>query len=355
MYNERLIYSLSCQMKKVLLHIGSGKTGSSSIQTTLSRNGPELKRLGISYPKFGHPTNHEELNIPFKGDSGPRSIGERFKRQRENFESYRKRLLKEFLNHINKNRYSIISAEHLHTLNNQRIIYLKQQLELCGVERVKIIIYLREPVSLYKSQLQQKLKASSQTVTPERWKYQFSTVINRWFENFEDVEVREFSSKELYNNDVVDDFLHIGSQFFELPKLFDIKRTKFINESYSLEEMYLLQQFRKILFSDKEDIFMPLSGLLMRNFHNIDYRSELTKPILKDEVAKIIRYKVSHEVDELRKVLGKRIFNDFESLQVKPNYNFENTSSVLDLFKTDKDVKYETLKLAIKILERNLD
>ena len=140
-------------MKKVLLHIGTGKTGSSSIQKTLSRNRAALKSLGISYPKYGHPTNHEELNIPIKGDKGPRAIRERFKREEEDFESYRQRLLEEFLGDLNSNSDSIISAEHLYTLNQERINFLKQQFEKCGIDRVKVIIYLREPVSLYKSQL----------------------------------------------------------------------------------------------------------------------------------------------------------------------------------------------------------
>ncbi len=341
-------------MKKVLLHIGTGKTGSSSIQKTLSRNRAALKSLGISYPKYGHPTNHEELNIPIKGDKGPRAIRERFKREEEDFESYRQRLLEEFLGHLNSNSDSIISAEHLYTLNQERINFLKQQFEKCGIDRVKVIIYLREPVSLYKSQLQQKLKASSQTITPGKWKYRFSAVVERWMNSFEDVEVREFDRGELFNQDVMDDFLQISARFFEQPTVAGIKKSKSTNESYSLEQMYLLQQFRKTLLSDKEDVFMPSSGALMRNFNTMENET-LTSAVLKDEVAEIIRYQTTSEVTSLRELLGNQLFKNFEPVTAKPKYNFENVSSVLDLFQTTENTEYETLQLAIRIIDRNLD
>ncbi|WP_156824289.1 hypothetical protein [Salinimonas chungwhensis] len=341
-------------MKQVLLHIGTGKTGSSSIQKTLSRNRDLLNKMNISYPRYGHPTNHEELNIPIKGDKGPRAIRERFKRDSENFEEYRQRLLREFIQHIGNNSNSIISAEHLYTLKPERIAFLKQQFSACGVDRVKVILYLREPVSLYKSQLQQKLKASSQTITPGTWKYRFVSVVERWMNSFKDVEVREFNREQLHNQDVVDDFLHIASQFFDHAQLLNIKRTKAANESYSLEEMYLLQQFRKTLFSDHEDVFMPASGALMRNFSVLASRDSLTQATLKDDVAENIRYKTTEEVKKLRELLGEHFFTNFETVTEKPNGNFEHVSSVSALFKNAKDIEHKTLKLAIRILEKNL-
>lgn len=341
-------------MKKVLLHIGTGKTGSSSIQKTLAHNQAFLKKLNVSYPLYGHPTNHEELNIPLKGDKGPRAIRDRFKREAETFEEYRARLLSEFQQHLSRNPRSIISAEHLYTLNQHRIDILKQQFESCGITDVKVVIYLREPVSLYRSQVQQKLKASSHTVTPEKWKYRFYAVVERWMQNFENVEVKEFERGKLYNQDVVDDFLHICSTFFSLPDLYKLERVKATNESFSLEEMYLLQQYRKVLFSDKEDIFMPSSGALMRNFRRMGYTDSLTSAVLKDEVAEIIRFRTSSEVEQLREKVGFTLFENFKPVSTKPTKSFEHPETVLDLFKADESIHQDVLALAIRVLNRTL-
>lgn len=53
----------------LVLHIGSGKTGTSSIQQSLARNRERLADLGVLYPRTPGPTRHLRLSLCIRSDA----------------------------------------------------------------------------------------------------------------------------------------------------------------------------------------------------------------------------------------------------------------------------------------------
>lgn len=52
--------------RKLTLHIGTEKTGTTSIQNTLKANYDNLNQLGILYPKCFKLSNHVEMAVCFQ-------------------------------------------------------------------------------------------------------------------------------------------------------------------------------------------------------------------------------------------------------------------------------------------------
>jgi len=145
--------------KRLIIHIGMPKTGSTSLQSFLFDNSDELKELGIFYPKQLHHHNIKFypifLDNPFD-----------FIHQRKFFSSddiARKKhdkYKKDWINLFENNDYLdfIISSELLYLCTKKQISKIYELIE-GYFDDVKIICYIREPVSFLRSHIQQGIKA----------------------------------------------------------------------------------------------------------------------------------------------------------------------------------------------------
>lgn len=145
----------------LVLHIGAGKTGTSSIQYFLNQNRARLADLGHLYPQAPGRTRHTQLGLFTKPDHALASIPS-WRRQRERFASpeafrraFRRRLFKEInesgLSHV------LLSDEGLYGSSNEAMR------RLCAfVDQVagslRLVVYLRRQDDHLLSRYQQEVK-----------------------------------------------------------------------------------------------------------------------------------------------------------------------------------------------------
>lgn len=255
-----------------------------------------------------------------------------------------------FKSHLAGSENIIISAEHLFILKIRWLKVLRDIIKEAGFTEVVVLIYFRDPISFYKSQVQQKLKASSTVLDPNDFSVDYFSIIERWRKFFPNIMVREFSDKALVNGNVVSDFLNQAALFFENDQLLDIKQTVSTNLSLSLEELIVIQNFRAMHCADSEDHFDKKTDRLMRGLKKIRKQAELTKPELKDDVKELLRFNNSEGVHRLRRKLDQRFFEGFYVTHKAPEFPELPHANVLDIFKVSEASSSQAMSLAIALL-----
>jgi len=165
--------------KKILIHIGTGKTGSSSIQKTLSIAHEEKRIAPIVYPRIlPEYDGHEFLLYAFEDPAKlPRGHYQKYhnsdKGSRYNMELLKSKLEEATFGYENL----ILSSEYLGRFSPGGIASLKKFLFKAGFNTIKILVYVREPSSYYLSFIQQQLKASCEFTHPDQFRYPFKSMI----------------------------------------------------------------------------------------------------------------------------------------------------------------------------------
>ena len=209
--------------KRVVVHIGTMKTGSSSIQETLGFSREILLGHGVYYPDI-IPHNHlqtfppifidePETYIPFRR-KGIQSREEALKKCGE----LKKKWLREF-ERCNKDTF-IISAENLSlpVFDRNAVSRMKEFLE-DYFEEIVIVVYVRHYETLISSQVQQIVKNGFNKTDIQKTTRFFlnnpksgllySNNIGKWVDAFSEsrVIVRPFDPGVFRNGSLVDDFL----------------------------------------------------------------------------------------------------------------------------------------------------
>jgi|TARA_R110002072_G_scaffold203177_1_gene361145 hypothetical protein len=217
-------------MKRLVLHIGMAKTGTSSIQDTLGPAHQTLRDMQVYYPPE-RPYNHcyefsvlfmqrPQNNYYFKRQApiSEREIAAQLdglaERWRAFFQSFDRGVC-------------ILSAENLSDFQEGDIQKL-QRFVSPFFDEVSIVAYVRHPISAIKSQWEQDVKeldkpqsaADILTATKRRYNYSF---VHRWSKVFgnEHVTIRPFEPGAFYNGDLIDDFLHAAGIASTLGKKID--------------------------------------------------------------------------------------------------------------------------------------
>jgi hypothetical protein len=280
--------------KQILIHIGTSKTGSTSIQRALaksSRKG-QLEEIYYPLPLGGH--NHQEIVIPYHKsyEKLPRQL--RCKHSPSDFEVIRRGYLSDLFEQLRQHNKVIICSEYLGSLNIEAIQRFRTDLENLGFIEFKVLIYIRKPASHYLSYIQQQLKASSKFSTPAQFRYRFLESINCWSKVFqpESLEIRIFQAQNFPDGSVVLDFNKCASKFFKTSiQLEDESR----NTSISAEGMIILQKYRRLVYPDDNNVFKKDSTLLISLLRKSQLEIHQTKPKLsRQALSTIIR---SHEKD----------------------------------------------------------
>ncbi|WP_281662143.1 hypothetical protein [Halomonas sp. Alg239-R46] len=228
-------------IEEAIVHVGMHKTGSSSIQDTLS----QLPMEGVEYLALTSPNHSGFLATllpekPEKHHSHVRN-GRSVAQVKALKESYVK-LLHDALKSVKKPRV-LISAEYLSQPDESisELVHLREIL-LSYCKRIRVIGYVRGPIGFMQSAFQQTLKGGSNL------SFNLLSVYPNYQQRFgkmdkvfgkENVDLVPFVKNSLHNGDVVQDFARrIG---FVLSAE-QIVRT---NESLSLEATALLYAFRR--------------------------------------------------------------------------------------------------------------
>ncbi len=137
-------------MKKIVLHIGTEKTGTTSIQTFLSANRERLSKQGIHVPDFLGGDCHRKLAVmAFNEDrSDDYTVSECLvepQARRSTLMSWRE----EFARKVNESREElwIVSCEHLQSrLTTTEEVERLRDILSALFDEVEVVLYVRKPI-----------------------------------------------------------------------------------------------------------------------------------------------------------------------------------------------------------------
>ena len=184
-------------MDVLTLHIGHMKTGTTSLQTTFRDNADVLARRGLYY--FAQTRTNHALVRPFSARTAKRKESKFLKAFRE--EAARNRLPQ-----------GLISSETLQRLGPPEIAACVEAMRTIA-PRVRVLLYVREPVSLAISAAHQGVRSGKRLadIVANPRVLNLTQLITRWRDAVgeENLTVRPFERGQLAGGDVVDDVLSV--------------------------------------------------------------------------------------------------------------------------------------------------
>jgi len=240
----------------LVLHIGTEKTGTTSIQEFLKSNIDQLKKNGAYVPRVTMVGRGNQRWIPLFANNDKYSddfiISQQFKNEEDRKEkiSYKKKqFIDECQGAANACNTLILSSEHfqsrLRTL--EEIQRLRNLVEEVG-DKILIVIYIRDPLKTAISLLSTSIKSGNtpNTLPSPNNRYvenicNHGQTIKRWKECFPGAKivVKRFDRKFLAKGDVVIDFC---SQFIDNFCEEEYEFAKPTNETLTLTGMALLRK-----------------------------------------------------------------------------------------------------------------
>jgi hypothetical protein len=313
----------------IYLHIGLHKTGTSSIQTTLSNNRKKLLAHGINYADLGDDPNHSVVLLPLFRKAPHRyrlnrrvGIDSKEKAAKKNAASLAalRRALKS-----NKSGSIVFSGEGIAALPAHRLRRLQAELEPYAV-RFRVIAYVRDPYSAANSMVQQRVRRGQTyeeiAATPPYLRY---SRIEASIEVFgrENVDIRMFDPAHFVDGDLIADFLAAIGAAPELAKKLEVART---NVGLSHEAAYLMHEINK--HSPRDEKVAPdliVRPELIKWLEQIPGQPYRCPP----ELLKAARPLIARELKWLRDVLGKRVFPDRPTFsEVPPRWGEETVTAL---------------------------
>ncbi len=236
--------------KSLTLHIGTEKTGTTSIQDFLALNRPQLKQQGILYPESLGKKNHIKL-AAYASHKTWQSLPKSLAYGENNPEAFNKRLTQKLQEELalHPEEYAIISNEHLHSRLHGigQIKRVKALLEEF-FHSITILVYFRRQDLMSFSRYSTALKAGFADATPftssrHQYYYDFFRIYHNWSNVFgqRQVKVRLFAKEHWKNGDLLEDFcLSSGIGQFEALSIPERR-----NQALSLEAEWLLKTLNK--------------------------------------------------------------------------------------------------------------
>jgi hypothetical protein len=228
--------------RRLILHIGMHKTGTTSIQNELSKSRDILEKHKVHYPVFRQ-ANHSLNFGPLFVDNP--NISELFKNAgvygEKAIEAEKNRLqemwIKEFERFDGKD--FIISGEQLSLLSHDGVRRLRAFVAPY-FDDVKIIVYVREPLSFLRSAMQQRIKGGKRySHLPKLYKSRIIHYVQEFGD--ENVIVRPFLSEAFAGGDLFTDFFASLGIDVDLGLSFEDKS----NEALGINSLRMLTEYNK--------------------------------------------------------------------------------------------------------------
>lgn len=311
---------------RAIVHIGMPKAGSTSLQNSLADTRGLMIKEGVLYPLIkGMGNNHFLLGAMLSG----RLSDYRIYKNIYNNNDYAK-IKSSFLKSINKqiNSYKpkviILSAESLSpypVCKRAQVLYtiLKN-----WTDEISIVYYVREPVTLYISTIQQQLKASSKFDNPYEFNANYQNTIKEYEKVFPGkIIILPFEPSNFFNNSIYHDFI-----INNLPELFNrIKDINFSikNRSLDVETSYCIQKFRIFNYPENDDEFNISTNLYNKIL--LDTQIEIKQETNNKKKLK----------DKYKEIILKNNYDDLVWMKNKYNIIFKNINyDAIKLFKVKK-------------------
>lgn len=236
--------------KKLVIHIGTPKTGTTSIQKTLGVSNKRLREYGLFYPDI-KPFNHSDTFVPIIVENPDDFVMFKIRDLTEKkVEMYKEMWIREFSNP--EPGCYIVSAESLSIVNKKEVSNVKEFVSQY-FDEVKIIVYVRELTAFISSLIQQHIKIGTTSYSieellalysSEQSPYSYTNCIKHWLEVFgeQNVIVRPFSKKSFYKEDLIQDFLNvIGFSHVDMKSLTNI----YANQSIGYNGVLILSALQQ--------------------------------------------------------------------------------------------------------------
>ena len=208
---------------KAIIHIGTEKTGTTSIQEFLYQNQNLLREKGYHFIQSAGKKNHRQLVAYCLNDY---RNDEFFKINKINTGEEKKRFKEDLLNKFEEEILSlpesihtvIISSEHFHSrTKTEEEVKNAHTLLSPYFTDIKIVCYVREQVKMCTSLYSTAIKAGNNPLfddflkkcAPKNIYYNYSDMLFNWEKAFgrEAIDVSLFEKKEFLNHDLLDDFI----------------------------------------------------------------------------------------------------------------------------------------------------
>ncbi|WP_421862081.1 hypothetical protein [Parvibaculum sp.] len=277
---------------ELILHIGDGKCGTSSVQSSLFDARDALRGAGILYHPVTRINGHFHYRLLWGASTRGNDSNRTGKVKKNRAETTR--LIEEA-----RPRFLLLSAESFFYAPPRIVLDLFSGMPQ-PVEKIHVIGYIRNPVEHFLSLLQQKLKGSHKLLNPEKHKRNFLAALDRWQKqpDVNSLTVRNFDRRYLSGGSVVSDFQNVIRDITNIP--IDLA-DRVENSSLSAEQMIVLHELRKDHLADFDGKFHPLSHSLIGFFRDLNRHEGLigTKPGLRRSVEEIIHEKHHEDVVEV--------------------------------------------------------
>ncbi|MBN2286721.1 MAG: hypothetical protein JXI43_09760 [Tissierellales bacterium] len=255
--------------KKLFIHIGLMKTGSSSIQQTLYKNNKILKsEYSINYPISLH---HHNMNIFPVFKENPQEFPD-WKRQYSVKEamSQQKQCLAIFKRELVENQQDVfvISSELFGFLSEKEISEMKHFCEPY-FDEIQVLIYVRHPISFIPSLIKQdilngfnpeQLELDS-FIEKYKYKVEYQSIIRKYVQVYssENIIFKNFDSQFFYNGNLMEDF------FCQMGKSVDLNKLEVTIENEALKQystLFLSEYNKKypIIINNKRNYNRGLSS-----------------------------------------------------------------------------------------------
>lgn len=280
-------------MKKILIHIGTPKTGTTSIQHCLAHAEMSGHLGSLSYPLWRSEKNQQRLAMLYPPDeilSGPPFPESKNALWGDMSGRYRQFIFRK----LRAASCSVLSAEMLSCLSPNLIKCFRDDLLDLGYREFYILMYVRDPADFFLSQVQQIIKGYTSPPfirDPFYFKYDFIRIADNWEEVFPgSLTIRHYRSDPNY--DAIQDFSEVLLQRMGVV-LPHVKMRK--NASLSAEGMHILQEYRQRYLPNGDELLTSDAARLADFLINSSKALPQTKPVLKQEVAAWI--KATHKED----------------------------------------------------------
>ena len=331
--------------RKIVLHVGSGKTGSSSIQRALVKCLANQK-TGFTLPALGGLKGNQTFRFAFC-DLNETTINIRQKYSHSGgaaeFLQYQEELRGSFCRQIVDSEYVVVSSEFLFLSSMKEVARIHSFLRGCGFDEIHVVMYLRDPARYYLSVAQQALKTQHKMPVPKSFRLNMLAAIANWRSISPDsLSIREFDKAHLLNGNVVSDF---DSYLSRLGFKSQLDGDVVSNETLSAEATQVLQEFHaRVRNTFKSEEQQQIHVVNARKFIKKNPRG--TKPVLKKDIANIIYSRFKDELVCLNAEFGifSELVGDFEDSTVGLVHDDDYAMYFKDIVVEYNNEIYNTIK-----------
>ena len=239
--------------EQVVLHLGAGKTGTSSLQYLLAANREVLAADGTLYPRTPGKARHTRLGMFAKSDEELVRTGAWRRMGRPDPRRFRRRFRRRLLQEVADAgaRQVLFSDEALFGLPEDAMRRLRRLTRAIGGD-VRVVVYLRRQDERLVSRYQQEVKTGS-VATLADWAAGYGTNLHDYHQRLSTwcrvlgrsaLVVRRFERSSFLNGNLYDDFLDAVGTGLSADRLTPVQTRNESLDAESLEFLRLLNLHR---------------------------------------------------------------------------------------------------------------